>query len=1356
MNKSGLVRELKKLNLSSKGKKHELVNRLEHHFINVNGDDEDDGDDDDEYENELARAERLQKEIDERKSELAALRKDFHNSTNEVSKHTPQTTTTVVHTNTFSFRDIEDSMNSFSGKGAYTVKKWISEIEQSAIVFNWSELQRLVYAKKLLKGTARNFLRTIEANTWEELKVQLCDEFDESLCEADVHKTLSETRKSSKESFHDYLLRVCEIGRAHKVGDDSIIKYVINGLSDDQCNKQMLYGATSMKEFKVKYFAYEKFKSEFAPKKELNTKRVVKNEVNTSGEKSDTPKRDGRKCFLCGEGGHIAPKCPTKQNGMKCYNCGEFGHRASECPSKETTENTTEKKVLCTNSVGTDMMCKTIKLNNSIVSAVVDTGCDVNLVRIDAMKCMQISFEKDTSFKLKGAGGKSIQTLGHFTSTVYIDEEEFRTKFYVVEADDIPMLVIIGKELIAEAEVIIRNNHITIRRCEKPEPNFLMNITIDEAKNDHGDVPMVVQEMIREYRPIKTVKSNIELNIQVDDDKPSCHRPRRLASMEKEIVENQIKEWLRDGVIEACASEFSSSVVVVRKKDGSPRVCIDYRDLNKRIIKDRYPTPLIEEQLDALQNAKVFSTIDLRNGFFHVPVHKDSRKYLSFVTHGGQYTFLRTPFGCCNSPRVFQRYINFVFRDLINKKIIVVYMDDIIIMARDVNEAVARLKMVFECAASAGLEIKWSKCQFLKRTVEFLGHIVEEGRIRPSPSKTAAVRSFPEPKTIKSVQSFLGLTGYFRKFIEGYATIAKPLSDMLRKDAKFVFKEEQRGAFEQLKRSLVANPVLKIYDPLAETELHTDASKYGFGAVLMQRDNDDQQMHPVHYMSLKTSPMEEKYDSYMLEVLAIMKALEKFRVYLLGIQFKIVTDCEAFTKTLAKKDVIPKVARMVVELQEFHFTREHRSGNRMKHVDSLSRNAIMMISAEENMVSRIKSLQKDDDEWQHVLKILETQPYQNFVLRSDILYKYDNGLELLVVPKAIEVDVIKNVHENGHFGAKKMEEQIKQQYFIPKLKEKLKKFVKTCVKCILVESKHGKQEGFLHPIEKEDTPLQTYHVDHLGPMVLTCKAYKHIFIVVDAFTKFTWLYPTKTVNSKEVVEKLKLQQTTFGNPRRIVSDKGTAFTAAEFEEFCQNEDIEHVKTTTGMPRANGQVERINRCVIPVLTKLAIEDESRWYKFVPEVQQALNGTYQRSIATTPFKLFFGAPMRRKEDARIAELLEENFIEQFIAKRDDERNAAKLQILRIQEENKRAFDGKRKSANEYTVGNLVAIKRTQFVSGNKLAGRYLGPYRVTRVKANERYDVEKVGHHEGPKNTSTGVEYMKAWTTSEADDEQDGRV
>lgn len=1365
LNKNQLIAELRTRGLSAKGNKGELCNRLKAAILefelsrrtNIEGGGDSSGSDDDgeeNAENALDRIGKIEREIHERLRALDALRLNVSQSSSTaapVNTNTPKSTTASA--SRFTFRDVEESLNTFNGTDELKIKKWVREFEQSARLCNWDEIQKLFFARRLLSGRAKLFLRSIEPATWKDLKDALVDEFDKDVSDFDVHTVLRETKKTKKESCHEYLLKLMAIARPNLVDDESIMRYVIAGIDDDQANKGILYGAATIREFKAKIDAYEKFKQGFATRRVAAKNSIIDSKPSTSEQSTNGQSAVGeRKCYLCGTDGHIARRCPTKDEKIKCFNCEEVGHRATQCPSKTSGEMSsskpTVKKVLYTCATQPDMMYKTINVDGMIVSALVDTGCDVNLIRVDAVQCMRKTFKSDTSFKLKGAGGKTIETLGQFTAKVIIDEAEFVTRFYVAKTNDIPMLSIIGKELISRAEVIIKNNHIVIKRNDETEENLLMNIRIDSDEFD--GVPAKVRELIEGYNPVRTVESTIELKLQMSDEEPVCHRPRRLPVNEKEIVDAQVKEWLRDGVIKSCPSEYSSPVVVVRKKDGTPRVCIDYRDINKKIIKDRYPMPLIEDQLDALQGAKVFTTLDLKNGFFHVPVNEESQKYLSFVTHGGQYTFRKTPFGCCNSPRVFQRYINEVFRELIVLKVVIIYMDDVIIPAKDEEEAIARLKLVLEYAARAGLIIKWSKCQFLMRSVEFLGHVIGDGRIKPSPSKTLAVQRFPEPRTVKQIQSFLGLTGYFRKFIENYATIAKPLSDVLRNEKVFVFKEEQRAAFGALKQRLMVNPVLKIYDPEAETELHTDASKHGFGAVLLQRDNDDQQLHPVHYMSLKTSPEEEKYDSYMLEVLAIVKALKKFRVYLIGIKFKIVTDCDAFIKTLEKKEIIPKVARMVLELQDFNFTREHRKGTRMKHVDSLSRNAIMIISAEENLATRIKSLQQQDDDLQHVFKILETQPYQNYLIRNGVLYKFDNGYELLVVPKALEVDVMKSVHENGHFGVKKMEESVKQRYYIPALREKLRKCVSSCVPCILAENKHGRGEGYLHPIDKEELPLQTYHIDHLGPMEATCKAYKYIFVVTDAFTKFTWLYPTKTTNAKEVLDKLDFQKTTFGNPRRIVSDRGAAFTSNAFGEYCEEEGIEHVTITTGMPRGNGQVERINRCIIPIVTKLAMEDPSKWYRFVPSVQQALNSTYQRSIATTPFKLLLGTTMRRKEDKQIAELLEENFARQFADRRDDERSLAKQHIVKVQEENRRGFNKKRRAPRKYAVGDLVAIKRTQFVNGSKLAGNFLGPYRVTKVKPNERYDVEKAGHHEGPRNTATAAEYMKLWVSSEADE------
>lgn len=222
-------------------------------------------------------------------------------------------------------------------------------------------------------------------------------------------------------------------------------------------------------------------------------------------------------------------------------------------------------------------------------------------------------------------------------------------------------------------------------------------------------------------------------------------------------------------------------------------------------------------------------------------------------------------------------------------------------------------------------------------------------------------------------------------------------------------------------------------------------------------------------MSVKTSPTEEKYDSYSLEVLAIVKALEKYRHYLLGVKFKVFTDCEAFKKTMDKVNVVAKVARWMMAMQEFDFEVEHRTNAQMRHVDALSR-VNTIISSDDNLCVKVRKMQQKDDDLTRVRALLQHQEaYDNYLLRNDILYRIINGRELLVVPKAMEMEIIKTAHENGHFGVKKVEEEIGQQFFIKKAKEKIQNYVGSCIKCILAERKHGRSEGVLHPIDKGDS-----------------------------------------------------------------------------------------------------------------------------------------------------------------------------------------------------------------------------------------------------------------------------------------------
>ncbi|GBM10825.1 Retrovirus-related Pol polyprotein from transposon 297 [Araneus ventricosus] len=284
-----------------------------------------------------------------------------------------------------------------------------------------------------------------------------------------------------------------------------------------------------------------------------------------------------------------------------------------------------------------------------------------------------------------------------------------------------------GETVINEDGIVIKEK---FQRIEEVESLSVLpiDVTPNEVELNIGpDVPNIfkdkVQQSILNYVPHKTKTTNVELNILV--------------------------------------KKYSSPVVIVRKKDGTPRVCIDYRKLNKVVVKDRFPLPLIEDILDRLQGSRVFSTIDLKNAFFHVDVNKDSRKYTSFVTHEGQYQFLKVPFGLCNSPAVFQRYINTIFRPLINDGIVLPYLDDIIILSSSFEEGIEIVERVLSIASEYGLEINFNKSHFLKKRIEFLGHVVEDGKIFLSTLKTKAVLNFPEPANLKQIHSFLGLTGYF-------------------------------------------------------------------------------------------------------------------------------------------------------------------------------------------------------------------------------------------------------------------------------------------------------------------------------------------------------------------------------------------------------------------------------------------------------------------------------------------------------------------------------------------------------------------------------------------------------------------
>ena len=675
------------------------------------------------------------------------------------------------------------------------------------------------------------------------------------------------------------------------------------------------------------------------------------------------------------------------------------------------------------------------------------------------------------------------------------------------------------------------------------------------------------------------------------------------------------------------------------------------------------------------------------------------------------------------------------------------YMDDLIVPSIGYEDGLRQLKRVLNVAADHGLTINWEKCRFLQTRLEYLGYDIEMGTIRPSERKLLAVQRFKEPKCVRDVQSFLGLTGYFRKFIERYSLIARPLTDLTRNDIAFEFAEKERSAFSQLKLLLTSKPVLRMYCPTFETELHTDASSLGFGAILMQRDSEDRGFHPVYFASGKTSLAEEKYHSYELEVLAVVRALKKFRVYLIGISFKIVTDCQAFVMTLKKKDACMRVARWALMLQDFDYVIEHQPGKSMRHVDALSRQplpTVMLVQEEEaGIVCKLRQAQTNDKELQQDVRKEGRTSTNGYIMNDGLVCKQVNGELVIVVPGSLQTSIIRSVHERGHFAVGKTEQLLRRDYWFNGMRPKVEHVVRNCINCILAERKNGKMEGWLHPIPKGGLPLDTYHIDHLGPLPSTKKAYKFIFVVIDAFTKFVWLHPTKSTTTAEVIDRLEKQSMTFGNPGRIVSDRESAFTSTQFAEYCREQDIGHVKIVTGIPRGNGQVERVNRTLIPLLTKLAAPEPGHWHKYIGCAQRYLNHVPSRSTGVTPFHLLVGTRMRLKDDPMIKEIMENEAVTAFQTTRDQTREQARVAITKVQQENRRTYDKRRKEPARFKLNELVAIRRTHMGPGQKFCTKFLGPYRVSKTLRSDRYLVDKVGEHEGPRSTSTSIDYMKPW-------------
>jgi hypothetical protein len=426
--------------------------------------------------------------------------------------------------------------------------------------------------------------------------------------------------------------------------------------------------------------------------------------------------------------------------------------------------------------------------------------------------------------------------------------------------------------------------------------------------------------------------------IYTEEGPPIALKPYRTSVKEDQYIGEEIQKMLDQQIIRPSQSQWSSPVVLVRKKNGKLRFCVDYRKLNNVTKKDRYPLPRIDELLESLSEASWYTTLDLASGYWQLKVREEDKAKTAFVTKHGLFEFNVMPFGLCNAPATFQRAMDNVLRK-IKGKFVLVYLDDIIIFSKNYEEHLQHLQQVFDCLEEANLKINPEKCHFCNKEIQFLGHVINEKGVKPDPAKIEKIVNMTSPRNVRQLRTVLGLFSYYRCFVKNFSKLVAPLNDLLKKDREYEWMIQHQQIFEDVKEIMTTAPILSYPNFNKPFILSTDASTSGLGAVLSQKDEEGKE-HPIWFASRTLSPAEKNYNITEQEALAVVWAIKYFRRYLHGSRFLVETDHSALQWLLnqpTKENDNKRIIRWKLMLQEYDFEVKYRKGKANANADTLSR-----------------------------------------------------------------------------------------------------------------------------------------------------------------------------------------------------------------------------------------------------------------------------------------------------------------------------------------------------------------------------------------------------------------------------------
>jgi len=825
-----------------------------------------------------------------------------------------------------------------------------------------------------------------------------------------------------------------------------------------------------------------------------------------------------------------------------------------------------------------------------------------------------------------------------------------------------------------------------------------------------------------------------------------------MSPSEQVELDKFLDENLKSGRIRPSKSPMASPVFFIKKKDGSLRFVQDYRKLNAMTIRNRYPLPLIPDIMNRVQGAKYFTKLDVRWGYNNIRIREGDEWKAAFRTNRGSYEPLVMFFGLCNSPATFQTMMNDIFKELIDEGVVVVYMDDILIFTKTKEELEKVTCRVLQILKDNNLYLKPEKCTFEAEKIEFLGLIVSENRVEMDPVKIEGVRSWPAPKTVKQLQSFLGFINFYRRFIEGFAKIARPLNDLTKKTVSWTWGEKQQVAFDLLKQRVTSAPILIQPDVRKPFRIETDASDYAVGAVLSQLC-EDEKWRPVAFISKSLSDTERNYPIHDKELLSVIRALEEWRHLLEGATHTVdvYNDHRNLTYFMQAQNLNRRQARWSLYLSRFNFVMHHRAGRSSGKPDALSRRADLQRDQPDNQDQTLLPpslfvqatagvvLRTKDTEFLRRVKDCTAKMKESEIekLRKGSVQdgEWKEGEEVITVKGKVYVpqdpqlrhDIVHAHHDTpvaGHPGRWKTLELVSRHYWWPGISRYISEYVKGCDKCNRAKIYPTAPAGRLEPNSIPERRWQVVTTDLISGLPES-HGFDTIWVAVDRLTKRIRIAPTTMEVDSVGIARLFRDHVwrNHGLPDQIISDRGPQFVSAFTRELNRMLGIQTSLSTAFHPQTDGQTERVNQEIEQYLRIFINQRQDDWAEWLPLAEFAYNNRIHASTRRTPFELDCGQHPRMGAEPRLTSKVEA--ADEFIDRIQKATEEAKAALRQAAEDMARFHDVHRGKQVVFKVGDKVwldsrNIKTTR--PAKKLDDKWFGPFPIAEVISDNAYKLK----------------------------------